>query len=93
MTSLIGGCVKALGLSKCSEAAKDLRPLVEGIKGICQSIATMRTHFGTAHGTAPGAYQVNEHYARLINSAAATICVFLIQRCKKNNNHPQEGSA
>lgn len=89
MTSLINECVKALGLSEDSEADNDLKPLVSGIKSICQSIGTMRTHFGTAHGSSPGAYRVNEHYARLINNAAATISVFLIQRHKDNAKKSQ----
>lgn len=80
MTSLIAECVKVLGLSEDAEADRDLKALVGGIKSVCQSIGTLRTHFGTAHGKAPGAYMVNEHYARLVNTSAAAISVFLIQR-------------
>lgn len=80
MTSLIGECEKVLGLSEDKEADQDLKVLVSGIKSICQSIGTLRTHFGTAHGKAPGAYMINEHYARLVNTSAAAVSVFLVQR-------------
>lgn len=80
MTSLIGECEKALGLSEDKEADQDLRIVVGGIKSICQGISTLRTHFGTAHGKEPGAYLINEHYARLINTSAAAVSVFLVQR-------------
>jgi hypothetical protein len=80
MTNLIAECVRALGLSEDKEAEHDFTMLVSGIKGICQSIGTIRTHFGTAHGKAPGAYMIDEHYARLVNTSAAAVSVFLVQR-------------
>ncbi|MYN26954.1 abortive infection family protein [Duganella levis] len=80
MTSLIGECEKALGLSEDKQADLDLKSVVGGIKSICQGIGALRTHFGTAHGKEPGAYLINEHYARLINTSAAAVSVFLVQR-------------
>ncbi|MBV7539367.1 abortive infection family protein [Duganella sp. sic0402] len=80
MTSLIGECEKALGLSEDEEADQDLKSVVGGIKSICQGIGALRTHFGTAHGKEPGAYIINEHYARLINTSAAAVSAFLVQR-------------
>jgi hypothetical protein len=80
MANLIGECVKVLGLSEDAEADQDLRALVGGIKSVCKNIGALRTHFGTAHGKAPGAYMINEHYARLVNTSAAAISVFLLQR-------------
>jgi len=80
MSSLINECVKALGLSEDADANEDLRALVGSIKGVCQSIGTMRSHFGIAHGAAPHAYKATEHEARLINTCAAAASVFLIKR-------------
>jgi hypothetical protein len=80
ITNLISECVKALGLSDDSEAQSDLTQLIGSLKGVCQAIGTLRTHFGTAHGSSPGDYQISSHDARLANNAAAAISVFLLQR-------------
>jgi hypothetical protein len=87
MTTLIGECEKALGLSEDKEADQDLKVLVGGIKSICQAIGTLRTHFGSAHGKEPGAYMINEHYARLVNTSAAAASVFLVQRYHAKRLH------
>lgn len=86
MSPLINECVKVLGLSKDAGASEDLKVLVGSIKGLCQSIGTMRSHFGIAHGTAPHAYKATEHEARLINTCAAAASVFLIKRYQANQN-------
>lgn len=80
MSPLINECVKALGLSEDALADTDLTQLVGSIKGICQSIGAIRSHFGIAHGAAPHTYKVNEHEARLLNTCAAAASVFLIKR-------------
>lgn len=86
MAQLIGDAVKVLDLSDDSEANNDLKKLFGGIKSIFQSIGSMRTHFGTAHGVAPGDYVPKEHYARLINDASATASTYLLRRLKLKLN-------
>ena len=86
MAQLIGAAVKALDLSDNSEANTDLKQLFGGIKGIFQAIGSMRTHFGTAHGFTPGDYVAQEHYARLINDASATVSTYLLRRLKQKLN-------
>jgi hypothetical protein len=93
MTTLIGECEKALGLSEDKEADQDLKVLVGGIKSICQAIGTLRTHFGSAHGKEPGAYMINEHYARLVNTSAAAASVFLVQRFHAKRLHAASSSS
>lgn len=83
MSSLIGSAVKALDLSDNSEANNDLKQLFGGVKSVFQAIGSMRTHFGTAHGFTPGDYVVNEHYARLINDASATVSTYLLRRLQQ----------
>lgn len=80
MTNLIGAAVKALDLSDDTDANNDLKQLFGGIKGIFQSVGSMRTHFGTAHGFAPGDYVPKEEYARLISDASATAGTYLLRR-------------
>lgn len=86
ITNLINAAVKALDLSDNAEANRDLKQLFGGIKSIFQSVGSMRTHFGTAHGFAPGDYLPSEHYARLINDASATASTYLLRRLKQKIN-------
>lgn len=90
ITSLIGAAVKALDLSDDAEANDDLKRLFGGIKSIFQSVGSMRTHFGTAHGVAPGDYVPQEHYARLINDASATASTYLLRRLKQKINNSKQ---
>ena len=93
ITNLIGAAVKALDLSDDSEANNDLKQLFGGIKSIFQSVGSMRTHFGTAHGVAPGDYVPKEHYARLINDASATASTYLLRRLKQKLNKSMQPTA
>lgn len=80
ISSLIGSVVNVLGLSENTEANNDLTQLFGGVKSIFQAVGTMRTHFGTAHGFTPGDYVAQEHYARLVNDAAAMVSTYVIRR-------------
>lgn len=86
ITSLIGAAVTALDLSDNSEANNDMKQLFGGVKSIFSAIGSMRTHFGTAHGFTPGDYVAPEHYARLVNDAAATVSTYLLRRMKQKLN-------
>jgi hypothetical protein len=90
MSPLINECVKALGLSDDTLADSDLIQLVGGIKGICQSIGAFRSHHGIAHGAAPKAYRANENEARLLNTCAAAVSVFLINRYQLKQLDPKK---
>lgn len=83
ISSLIQAVSNAIKLSEDSEANNDLTQLVGGVKSIFKAVGSMRTHFGTAHGSSPGDYEIDEHYARLANNAAACVSIFIIQRYKK----------
>ena len=84
ITHLIQATVKVLELSDNSEANTDLKQLFGGVRGIFQAVGSMRTHFGTAHGFTPGDYMAQEHYARLVNDAAATVSTYLLYRLEQN---------
>lgn len=93
VTNLVGAAVRVLDLSDDSEANRDLKQLFGGIKSIFQAVGTMRTHFGTAHGFAPGDYVPNEHYARLVNDASATASTYLLRRLEQKINKPMQQTA
>lgn len=93
MTNLIGAAVKALDLSDDPEANNDLKQLFGGIKSIFQSVGSMRTHFGTAHGVAPGDYVPQVHYAQLISDASATASTYLLRRLKQRLNKSMQPTA
>lgn len=80
MLPLISECIKQLGLSGDKGANNALSQLYGSLKGLFQSIGAIRSNFGTAHGSSPGDYKMGEHYARLINNAAATASTFLLYR-------------
>jgi hypothetical protein len=61
-----------------SEARQDLKVVISSLKGVMQSIATLRTHHGSAHGSSEDDYKPTPEMARLANSTAATISTFLI---------------
>lgn len=84
MTSLINECVKFVKLSHDKKAQSDLLQLTSNLKGVCQAIGTLRTHFGSAHGSSLGDYEVDEHDARFANNAAATVSSFLLHRHREN---------
>lgn len=86
ISNLISATVKALGLSENKEADNDLKQLVGGVKSIFQSVGSLRTHFGTAHGSSPGEYEVNESHARLASDASAAVSNFLLHRYKQKLN-------
>lgn len=80
ISSLISECIKQMGLSEDKEANKAVTQLFGNLKGLFQSVGAIRSNFGTAHGSSPDDYKMGEHYARLINNAAATASTFLLYR-------------
>lgn len=86
ISNLIGATVTALGLSENKEADNDLKQLVGGVKSIFQAVGSLRTHFGTSHGSSPGDYEVDEYHARLASDASVAVTNFLLQRYKQKLN-------
>ncbi len=86
ISKLISATVKALDLSGNKEADNDLKQLVGGVKSIFQAVGSLRTHFGTAHGSSPNDYEVNESHARLVSDASAAVSNFLLHRYKQKLN-------
>lgn len=87
ISSLVSACVNALGLSSDSTAENDLKQLIGGVKGIFQAIGSLRTHFGTAHGSCDKDHKANETCARLANTSAASVSIFLLQIHKEKLNN------
>lgn len=83
ITNLIQEVTNAIKLSNDDRANKDLVQIIGGVKSIFSGIGSMRTHFGTAHGSSPGDYEIDENYAELVNNAAACVSIYILQRYKK----------
>lgn len=91
INSLINAAINSLELSEDDTANKDLKQLFGGIKGIFQSVGSMRTHFSTAHGFSPGDFVPSEHYARLVSDASATVSTYLLWRLGHfNSSFPKD---
>lgn len=87
MFPLISRCIKQIGLSEDEEADKAVKQLFGNLTGLFQSVGAIRSNFGSAHGFSPGDYKMGEHYARLINNAAATASTFLLYRYQIQMNN------
>ncbi len=93
MIQLVKAAEKSLDLSDDPEANEDLTKLFAGIRSIFQSVGSVRTHFGTAHGFALGDYVPGEHCARLVNDASATASTYLLRRLEYKLNKSMQSTS
>lgn len=93
ISSLIAETMKVLNLSPDEQVNDDLKRLLGNVKGIFSAIGSLRTHFGSAHGAAPGSYELNGDHARLLNDIGGALSGFLftLSKGKLNNNIEQIG--
>ena len=84
MSPLIGATLATLNNPKNKTAGNDTEQLMGSIKGLFQGVGTIRTHFGTAHGSSADSFIMDEIYARLVSDAAATASVFLLKLHRNN---------
>jgi hypothetical protein len=68
-----------LDLSPDQEANEDFRALLNGTITIAQSLSSIRTKIGDAHGASPKRGHPTERHARLAINSAGSICVFLLE--------------
>lgn len=76
----------ALGLSAKDMESEDLKQVLSGLAGIANGIAAVRSHAGSAHGHADGAfensrksYRIHSRHARLCVHAAHTMALFVLE--------------
>jgi hypothetical protein len=68
-----------LKLSPEQAANDDFRTMFRGAISIVQSIGSIRTRLGDAHGAAPLRGEPLERHARLAVSVAGALCLFLLE--------------
>ncbi len=71
---------KCLKLDPGSQADADLRGLCGGLNTVTNSVGSLRTHFGDAHGRGPEQKALAAAHAQLSVSAAGAVSTFLMER-------------
>ena len=79
MRSLSKAVHHLLELSPDQESDEDFRSLLQGTITISQSLSSIRTKIGDAHGASPTRGNPKERHARLAINSAGAICVFLLE--------------
>ena len=68
-----------LHISPDQEADMDFRALFQGTISIAQSVSSLRTKIGDAHGASPIRGQPLARHARLAVNVAGAVCIFLLE--------------
>lgn len=68
-----------LDISPDQEVDENFRALFQGTISIAQSISTLRTKIGDAHGASPTRGQPLARHARLAINTAGSVCIFLLE--------------
>ena len=68
-----------LHISPDQEADEDFRALFQGTISIAQSVSSLRTKIGDAHGASPTRGQPLARHARLAVNVAGAVCIFLLE--------------
>lgn len=68
-----------LDISPEKEADADFRTLFQSTISIIQSIGTIRTKIGDAHGASPSRVEPSEKHARLVTNMAGALSLFLLE--------------
>lgn len=79
MQSLSKTVYRLLDMSPDKEADADFRALIQGTISITQSVSSIRTKIGDAHGASPSREHPQARHARLVVNVAGTVCVFLLE--------------
>jgi hypothetical protein len=68
-----------LHISPDQEADEDFRALFQSAITIAQSVSSLRTKIGDAHGASPTRGQPQARHARMAVNVAGTVCIFLLE--------------
>jgi Abortive infection C-terminus len=85
MANLVDSCLKCLEWPTTIEA-EDVKKITGGLKSIALGISSLRTHFGTAHGSTGEHGPIDASYAKLSKNTCASVAVFLLSRHVKGSN-------
>ena len=78
-----------LEISPDQEADQDFRAMFQGTISITQSLGSIRTKIGDAHGASPTRGNPIERHARLAVNVAGAICLFLLETYKEKKNRTE----
>ncbi|WP_257250345.1 abortive infection family protein [Burkholderia cepacia] len=87
MSTLLKACLDVLDWPTEEDAKADVKQLMGGVQSIANAVGTLRTHFGTAHGTSSHLPPLDPAFAILAKNACATAAIFLIDRHKHDGGH------
>jgi hypothetical protein len=76
---LVKATLDRLDLAPGSEGESDIRSALKGLGAIAQSVGSLRTNSGAAHGRGPAHQPLQPRHARLAVNAAATVGLFLLE--------------
>ena len=74
-----------LHISPAEEADSDFRALFQGTISVAQSVSSLRTKIGDAHGASPTRGQPLARHARLAVNVAGAVCIFLLETYQEMN--------
>lgn len=75
-----------LNLSPEREVDAEFRTLFQSTISIVQSLGTIRTKIGDAHGASPSRTEPTEKHARLATNMAGALCLFLMETYIERKN-------
>lgn len=87
MSNLITQVMNIIGYGIEKQSDEDFKKLFGSIKGIFVSVGSIRTHFGSAHGSNPGDVILFERQARLINSLAGAVSVYMLEQLSQKGKN------
>lgn len=82
-----------LHISPDQEADADFRALFQGTISIAQSVSSLRTKMGDAHGASPTRGHPQARHARLAVNVAGAVCVFLLETYQEQKMNVQTSTA
>ena len=89
LSPLLKACVNSLGLPDLPGLAGDMKQLLGGVTSICAGAATLRSHFGTAHGAQSNFAPLDTAFGVLAKNTCAAAAIFLIDRHKHGGSPNQ----
>ena len=76
---LFKSAVRSLKLSPDQQSSEDLRVVASGMFAAVQGIGALRTHAGTAHGSAADRHDITFSEARLAVNSAGVLATFMME--------------
>ena len=93
MRYLIETVIANLAWTEDAQLRDDVKRIMSGVSTLCQGIAALRTHYGSAHGTSTHLPRLDPAFAALAKNAGAAVAIFLLARHHGDNPSTLEANA